>query len=842
MKRTVMCTVASFGLVASLATGGLPCSAGVLHSAGSGCDILLLLGDGGGEYAAAREFAAEHSMLVAAQKRPAAAGWTDVKTVAALQDIVRGIRSQNAQGRVFVCGAGESGGGALAYAGADSLVVCGVAAFNPKVDRNVTDRIPAYLMPVSVTVGGVDAENAPDAAREFASTLRFWHPGAIYVDDDAERGGHTDFMAARKALDEMFFRAELVGDGTPWRERHKTGKRYLQGPLSERMLVYFREGKIVLGEVEHEHGWTKKYADLVSHGIWLADANGDSLDFSKAVLSRRDDGVPVHSQRWNDDGLLIELEGCSPFGRRESAHLRLRVVNKSNRSMSYRGSFFVRTAAEKDLCFDSPDNYQLLIPRENTWRALPVSWKEPELGVLCDGDRFVTFVGDVGCFFDKDRGRIEMSAELSPGETRHLDVVIGRGETERPDYDAVRARVVGEWSRELARLEDVLRKINLDSWPRARTLVRNFTALMLQCFSRPTKGDFVLPRQGGLQRYVWPGDQINVSNALGLLGYHEYVEMACNFYFGEYASPSGEVGPFANGWANDTASVLDIFATYCLKYEKREYWKKHRDSAIRAFRWMKRLRAESAKAKGQYPGLYPARKSTDWPFVFQDWAFTDCANLAAMEHFAACAKAMEDPISSEVAEESRSYRAVIAGIIDRYKKEYADKDFLRFPIDPFDEHPEMETNRLCYTFTYAYAASTGLLGEDDLLRMRRYMLREGYASEEGGYSRLTIRHDEWFEHVWYFTWAEQEWVRAWLGVGRRDLAREALDACLRHIVSDEYIVCESASSRTPWWSPWSPNASGAGRLVAMMFMIADEMRGEPTKGARRDGKNDKNQP
>ena len=203
---------------------------------------------------------------------------------------------------------------------------------------------------------------------------------------------------------------------------------------------------------------------------------------------------------------------------------------------------------------------------------------------------------------------------------------------------------------------------------------------------------------------------------------------------------------------------------------------------------------------------------------------------------------MEDPIFSEVAEESRSYRAVIAGIIDRYKKEYADKDFLRFPIDPFDEHPEMETNRLCYTFTYAYAASTGLLGKDDLLRMRRYMLREGYASEEGGYSRLTIRHDEWFEHVWYFTWAEQEWVRAWLGVGRMDLAHEALDACLRHIVSDEYIVCESASSRTPWWSPWSPNASGAGRLVAMMFMLADEMRGEPTKVARRDGKNDKNQP
>ena len=809
-------------LASGLVAGGtLECAFVEPKNVGRKTDVLLVLGDGGDEGAAAREFAAAHAMLVVSPKCPDGVPWTDPKAMAELKELVDDVLAKHPSGRVFVCGAGAGGTGALAYAGGDSLRVRGVTAFNPKIEKCVTDRIPVYLMPVSVTIGGADAENAPTAAREFVSTLRFWHPGAIYVDDDPGRGAGTDSVVAKKALEEMFFRAELVGDGTPWRERHKTGKRYLQGPLSERMLVFSREGKIVFGEVEHEHDWTKKYEDLVSHGLWLADVKGDVMDFSAAVLSRRDDGVPIHSQTWSDNGLRIELEGCSPFGRRESAHLRLRIVNESGRAEAYRGAFFVRTAAEKRLLFDAPDNYQLFIPRENTWLKLPVSWMASDDGCLCDGDRFVSFAGDVGCAFDRSAGRLDLSAELKPGETRRLDLVLGRGKAEAPDYETVRARTEKAWKGELARLEDVFRKRDLSAWPQAQAYIRNFTSLMLQCFARPTKGDFVLPRQGGLQRYVWPGDQINVSNALGLLGYHEYVEMACDFYFGEYASASGEIGPFANGWANDTASVIDTFATYCRNYGKRDYWKKHRDAAVRAFRWMKALRAESSKDGKQYPGLYPARKSTDWPFVLQDWTFTDCANLAAMEHFAACAEAMDDPVAWEVAKEAQSYRRVIAGIIDRCRKNCEGKDELRLPLEPRDEHPEWVTNRLCYTFVYAYAASTGLLDEKDLLRMRRFMLRRGYASEEGGYSRLTIKRDEWFEHVWYFTWAEQEWVRAWLGVGRRDLARQALDACLRHIVSDEYVVCESASAKTPWWSPWSPNASGCGRLIAMMFMIGD---------------------
>ncbi|MBR4617048.1 MAG: hypothetical protein IKO55_15680, partial [Kiritimatiellae bacterium] len=43
---------------------------------------------------------------------------------------------------------------------------------------------------------------------------------------------------------------------TPKWERPKTTRRYLQGPFAERLLTFWREGKIAFGEVEHKDEWS----------------------------------------------------------------------------------------------------------------------------------------------------------------------------------------------------------------------------------------------------------------------------------------------------------------------------------------------------------------------------------------------------------------------------------------------------------------------------------------------------------------------------------------------------------------------------------------------------------
>ena len=73
------------------------------------------------------------------------------------------------------------------------------------------------------------------------------------------------------------------------------------------------------------------------------------------------------------------------------------------------------------------------------------------------------------------------------------------------------------------------------------------------------------------------------------------------------------------------------------------------------------------------------------------------------------------------------------------------------------------------------------------------------------------------EHVWYLTWGEIGWFNGWLRHGRRDLAKEVLDTCLRYAMTEECLIGERYHDCDPWFFPWCPNASGAGRIVQMFL-------------------------
>ena len=54
--------------------------------------------------------------------------------------------------------------------------------------------------------------------------------------------------------------------------------------------------------------------------------------------------------------------------------------------------------------------------------------------------------------------------------------------------------------------------------------------------------------------------------------------------------------------------------------------------------------------------------------------------------------------------------------------------------------------------------------------------------------------------------------------------QEALDALLKYSVTAEGLVGERIHNENKWFWPWSPNASGAARIVLMM--LAQEESGE----------------
>ncbi len=589
-------------------------------------------------------------------------------------------------------------------------------------------------------------------------------------------------------------------------QRPKTTRRYLQGPLAERLIVFYREGKIVHGEMCHEKDWHRwKYVCQPAMGVWLVHGDGDeSFDFRTARLRVDPEGVPIHGQSWRVGGMEVDLEACSPVERVPSAHVRLRVSNRGEAPIDEKIGFVVRNSQEKMLVQASPDIYRIYNPRVRTWKGLECEWRR-EGDVLSLQDLFVSFRGDAPAEWDVEEGTVRFRAALAPGETKTWELALGRRpEPVAPGYDAAAARTREDWRGILARVK-------------GRSLMEKcLVAQILQCYARANATGTILPRQGGLQRWVWPWDQSYASAALTMLGYGEYVEMACDFYFGEYAQPSGEIGPFGNGWVNDTANVLGIFSRHCFETGDAAYWRRHRDDAERAFRWIAARRVKPGDPSGDVPGLFPAGQSTDDPFVFQAWGTTDLLNLQGLELFARAARKFGDPAADAAEAEAADYRAAISRILDKWRKASEGKDVLFIPFKPDGSDEQLLRDRNYYYMHPSYFAALGFLDGDELVRVRRGMLRDGYAAECGLYFRQPMPGYGRDDHVWYTTAAEYDWFFAWLRAGRDDLAAQALDAAVRYGMTEEFMVGERFHDANPWFLPWSPNASGSGRILLML--------------------------
>ena len=580
--------------------------------------------------------------------------------------------------------------------------------------------------------------------------------------------------------------------------RPQSTRRYLHGPFAERLIVQWREGKVTLGEVVHDPDWKKMpYEKQRSCGVWiLHGANDEAFDFRAAKLRLEKDATPIAGESWRVGDLEYDLEGCAPFGRRPNAQMRLTVKNCGTSACEEPIAFLLRTAPEKDLCAGAPDGYFHYNPRTSDWLGLPPSWWQDGGNICGPGGSFVTFSEPVT--IANVPGVARTTVKLAPGESHVIDFVLGKGKVEAPAFEATKARARADWQEELRRVE-------------GRTeLVRNLTVQMLQCFSVPTSGNGILPRQGGLQRWVWPGDQKQASAALDRLGYGEYVEKTVAYYFGTCQRADGEVGPFGNGWINDTASCLEVLSTHALVSGDRAFWTKWRDGAEKAFRWICALREQD--------GLFPAKKSTDSGAAFRHWGGTDLCNLTAIEKFADAAAKFGDLVAAEAKAVAADYRAAIDRHLDRWRRAYAGKDEFSIPFAPDGANEEVYRKGFYYSHPGNFAGA-GFLSEEEMLRLRTWLLRNGFADKKGPCELCRSAREDIAEHVWYLTWSELGWFRGWLRHGRRDLAKEALDTCLQYAMTDEYLVGERYHDCDPWFFPWCPNASGSGRIVQMLLEL-----------------------
>ena len=585
-------------------------------------------------------------------------------------------------------------------------------------------------------------------------------------------------------------------------ERPKTTRRYLHGPFAERLLTFWREGKIAFGEVELPEAESPTFGR--AHVAWLVHGEDDEpFDFREAEMLQPEGGEPDHAQRWRSGPLEVTLAACAPCGRRPSAYVRLTVLNAGTSPVRERVAFLLREGPEDKLLFGAPDVYASFRPSKSDWAEIPPGdWRREGNAMRC-GERFVAVSG-VTFEWDTQVGAVRFDFNLAPDEAQSAELEIGKGEPQDLGYAAAREDMLAGWAKELRLLR---LPAGLDA--RSARIVRNLAIQMLQCLSAVAGDDCVLPRQGGLQRGVWPGDADCFLEALDALGFGDYVARVIDFYYGRRQRPDGEAGPFGCNWAGDTASVLKTFARHCTATGDADCWRRWRNAAFLAFDWIQAKLAEGG-------GLFPAMKSTDLPIVFRHWGTNDLKALEAFKAFTKATAAFGDPRAAEVAAAEADCRAEIGKVLDVWRAKAEGTDELRIPLSPDGNDGPLLARYMFYSHPGRFADS-GLLSEEEMLRLRTWLLRHGRADERGLYQNQPSVEENGGVHVWYITWSELQWFRAWRRVGRYDLAAQARDACLRYALTDELYVGERYHDADPWYFPWSPNASGSGRIAMMLL-------------------------
>ena len=190
--------------------------------------------------------------------------------------------------------------------------------------------------------------------------------------------------------------------------------------------------------------------------------------------------------------------------------------------------------------------------------------------------------------------------------------------------------------------------------------------------------------------------------------------------------------------------------------------------------------------------------------------------MEAYTVFAKAAAKFGDPLAAEIKSAEADYRAALTKVMDIMRARAAGKDEFEVPMtaDGYDD-PLLE--RFMFYLHPARFAENGLITADEMIRLRTWLMRRGYANANGLYANQISGSPECRDHIWYTTWTELQWFRAWHRVGRNDLAEQALEACLKYALTDELYVGERYHDANPWYYPWSPNASGSGRIVMMLL-------------------------
>ena len=596
-----------------------------------------------------------------------------------------------------------------------------------------------------------------------------------------------------------------------------TTRRYVHCPKAERMYTIWSEGKIIFGEMMESFDGEKYWDEVPCSGIWFVDNNKNQFDFKKTVNHFRHDGIPVHSVEHNMDGIKVDIEAISNICRKPTCFIKVTIGNTTGKAITQKLGFYLRSGLEGTLVYGAPDNYTSYNPDVNVWKEHKSDWKNQD-GIIKYGEEFITVKSDFSFGFDNETGYGEFQVSLNANDEKEIYLSFGKGEAFDFDYESEKVKTIEYWENELSKL--TLLPENVKNDPKVFSIIRCLTAQILQNFCYYPGWEYMVLRQGGLQRRIWLWEAMCALKVLPTIGdYDDYVDEIVRFYFEKLQQENGEIITLGEPWANATSSALQTFVPLALKKGK-EYFEKYRENAYKAFRWIKETRALSLTMDNMVDGFFPSMQGSDAKVVFQNWWFTDTCNIAGIRQLLNLFEHFGDSAADEVRAELEDYLATFKKYLDKAKEDSKDKEYLYIPLSPNGDTPEF---RKTFAFDGLIIGVGSMVAEteEDMDRIFKLYDLEGRVDHDHGMLCTMMRPGASVSNpkdlpVWYVGSTEYSLYYFYKKFGNKEKMKACLESTYKFAITDEYYMVERYSEQDPYFAPWSPNVSENGRFIELL--------------------------
>lgn len=632
----------------------------------------------------------------------------------------------------------------------------------------------------------------------------------------------------------------LSSTTSPW-GKFFTSKRYLHPPFAENIVTMWPSSMILIGEILGGNGAQRDRDGMCgesavpSAGLMFGvnrprertvyAPQGIQNDMKEGFMPQeivkyvtRKDGVPVHTFVKDFEEFRFYEEAFCDTKRIPTAYVKVTIENVLSESQTLRFGVFVRSGAEFELigCKD-PDGYYPFCQTEERWK--PLQRFKREKGVLTDGV-YRLYFPETEHFSQSGLQDLSLTLTLSPKEKRTFTFAFTRNGETPCKYGAARARTLAFWTKELSKAK--LRPNKKSGDP----LFNNLTAQNLQMFCIPQGENYVLVRQGGLQRYIWPTEAKSLLVALSKTGgYEDYLQRAFATYFDvlqvKEGENAGQVVNFGIPWASITGAVLEAFSV-AAKTDASLY-DRYIENATLAFRWIERERRKTYGDMNAVKGLFPPATSCDYgKDDSQIWGYTDCWLLESYEAFADLLKQKNSEDYFEVHNAYLEYYKSVQAVFDSVAREQEGEGKLELPYDASNVAEKETELDGCYfglgkQHMVANVLWKGFAGYGTETAKRIYATYYSEKSCRSGLHHACYASGTGVGKTWYTSFADYDLYRYFGKCGDVKKQKEILDGQLKYGVSNEYYLSERYDDHDAFIAPWCPNASANGRLLLMLF-------------------------